>query len=103
MFITKKHISRRTLLRGAGTALALPLLDAMIPAFTAEAKTAAKTAAAFLRRLRAAWRGTGLLDSREGRRIARRTAVHLEADGAVPQAPEHPDRPAFALVRAASG
>ena len=36
MFITKKHISRRTLLRGAGTALALPLLDAMIPAFTAQ-------------------------------------------------------------------
>jgi hypothetical protein len=32
MFITKKHLSRRTLLRGAGTALALPLLDAMIPA-----------------------------------------------------------------------
>src|SRR6188508_974962 len=43
MFITKKHISRRTMLRGAGTALALPLLDAMIPAFTAESKTAAKT------------------------------------------------------------
>jgi hypothetical protein len=43
MFITRKHISRRTLLRGAGTALALPLLDAMIPAFTAEARTAAKT------------------------------------------------------------
>src|SRR5512147_3135948 len=41
MFITKKHISRRTLLRGAGTALALPLLDAMIPALTAESKTAA--------------------------------------------------------------
>ena len=43
MFITKKHISRRTLLRGAGTALALPLLDAMIPAFTAQAKSPAKT------------------------------------------------------------
>jgi len=35
MFLTKKHISRRTLLRGAGTTLALPLLDAMIPAGTA--------------------------------------------------------------------
>src|SRR6187397_188171 len=43
MFLTNKHISRRTMLRGAGTALALPLLDAMIPAFTAESKTAAKT------------------------------------------------------------
>ncbi|HEY7334034.1 MAG TPA: DUF1552 domain-containing protein [Bryobacteraceae bacterium] len=41
MFITKKHISRRTLLRGAGTTLALPLLDVMIPAGTALAQTAA--------------------------------------------------------------
>ena len=40
-FITKKHMSRRTILRGAGTALALPLLDAMIPAQTALAQTAA--------------------------------------------------------------
>jgi len=41
MFITKKHLSRRTLLRGAGTAIALPLLDSMIPASTALAQTAA--------------------------------------------------------------
>ena len=41
MFITKKHISRRTLLRGAGIALALPLLDSMIPAQTLLRKTAA--------------------------------------------------------------
>ncbi len=41
MLITKKHISRRQLLRGAGTTLALPLLDAMIPASTALAQTAA--------------------------------------------------------------
>src|SRR5580700_1331144 len=41
MFITKKHISRRTILRGSGAALALPLLDAMIPASTALAQTAA--------------------------------------------------------------
>ena len=40
-FITKKHISRRTILRGAGATLALPLLDAMIPASTALAQTAA--------------------------------------------------------------
>jgi hypothetical protein len=39
MFIAKKHISRRTLLRGAGTAVALPLLDAMIPAFAPAATT----------------------------------------------------------------
>jgi hypothetical protein len=41
MFITKKHISRRTVLKGAGVSLALPLLDAMAPAATALAQTAA--------------------------------------------------------------
>jgi Protein of unknown function (DUF1552) len=41
MFITKKHLSRRTVLRGVGASLALPLLDAMVPAGTALAKTAA--------------------------------------------------------------
>jgi hypothetical protein len=41
MFIAKKHLSRRTLLRGAGAAIALPLLDSMIPARTALAQTAA--------------------------------------------------------------
>jgi hypothetical protein len=40
-FITKKHLSRRTVLRGAGATLALPLLDAMVPASTALAQTAA--------------------------------------------------------------
>jgi len=41
-FVTKKHLSRRTILRGAGAALALPLLDAMVPAQTPLMKTAAK-------------------------------------------------------------
>ena len=41
MFVTRKHLTRRTVLRGAGAALALPLLDAMIPARTALADTAA--------------------------------------------------------------
>src|SRR5262245_20843245 len=41
MFLTKKHLSRRTVLRGAGTSIALPLLDAMLPAATALAQTAA--------------------------------------------------------------
>jgi hypothetical protein len=41
MFITKKHLPRRTFLRGAGALIALPLLDAMIPAHTALANTAA--------------------------------------------------------------
>jgi hypothetical protein len=42
MFITKKFLNRRTVLRGAGAMIALPLLDAMIPAATALAATAAK-------------------------------------------------------------
>lgn len=41
MFITKKHLSRRHLLRAAGTGIALPFLDAMVPAATALAQTAA--------------------------------------------------------------
>lgn len=41
MIVTRKHLPRRTLLRGAGTALALPLLDAMVPALRAERMTAA--------------------------------------------------------------
>jgi hypothetical protein len=41
MVITKKHISRRAVLRGAGVALALPLLDSMVPAQTPLTKTAA--------------------------------------------------------------
>ncbi len=44
MIIKKKCISRRTMLRGTGVALALPLLDAMIPALTATAATVAAPA-----------------------------------------------------------
>jgi Protein of unknown function (DUF1552) len=41
MFLTKKHLSRRTVLKGAGVSLALPLLDAMVPVGTALAQSAA--------------------------------------------------------------
>ena len=41
MYLTKKHLSRRTLLKGLGVSVALPLLDAMVPAATALAQTAA--------------------------------------------------------------
>ena len=41
MFITRKCLSRRTFLRGTGVTLALPFLDAMVPALTAQSKTAA--------------------------------------------------------------
>ena len=43
-FLTKKSLSRRTVLRGIGATLSLPLLDAMIPAAVAVEKTAAKSA-----------------------------------------------------------
>ena len=42
MFLTKKHLTRRTVLRGAGVALSLPLLEAMVPAATVLAQTAAR-------------------------------------------------------------
>jgi hypothetical protein len=48
MFITKKHLSRRTFLRGTfGAVVALPLLDAMVPALTAQSRTAAASAFRF--------------------------------------------------------
>ena len=43
MIITKRAIPRRMVLRGVGSALALPLLDSMVPALTAMAKTPART------------------------------------------------------------
>jgi hypothetical protein len=42
MFITRKSLPRRTFLRGVGATVALPLLDAMVPALTAQSKTPAK-------------------------------------------------------------
>ena len=41
MFITRKHLDRRLFLRGAGVAVALPLLDSMVPAQTPVTRTAA--------------------------------------------------------------
>ena len=48
MFITRKHLPRRTFLKGAGVTLALPLMDAMIPAATAMAQTAANPTPRFM-------------------------------------------------------
>jgi len=41
MFITKKHLSRRTILRGIGATVSLPFLESMLPALTAQSQTAA--------------------------------------------------------------
>jgi hypothetical protein len=48
MFISKKHIQRRTFLRGAGVTLALPLLEAMLPAQTPTRQTAANVVPRFV-------------------------------------------------------
>ena len=94
MYITKKHLSRRTVLQGAGAAIALPLLDAMIPAATALAQTAAKPHAAHGLHLLPAWRR----DARPGRPRRPGTnfddVAHPEAAGAVPLAHDHRQRPA---------
>ncbi len=42
MIVTRKHVSRRMLLRGMGAAIALPMLDAMVPALSAATKVAKK-------------------------------------------------------------
>ena len=47
MVVLKKALSRRTVLRGMGVTLALPLLDAMVPALSALTKTAANPARRF--------------------------------------------------------
>ena len=57
MIVTRKAISRRTILRGMGTAVALPLLDAMIPALTAQVNTPAKP----IRRLGVVYHPNGVI------------------------------------------
>jgi len=57
MIVTKKAISRRTILRGVGATVALPLLDAMIPALTAQVKTPAKP----IRRLGVVYHPNGVI------------------------------------------
>ena len=60
MIVTKKALSRRTVLRGLGTAVALPLLDAMIPALTAAAQTPANP----VRRLGVVYHPNGVIYDR---------------------------------------
>ena len=83
MFITKKSLPRRTFLRGVGASVALPLLDAMVPALTAQSKTAAKP----LLRFGAVFVPNGAImeqwiPSTPGDRL--RVHADLEAAGAVP-------------------
>ena len=49
MFITKKHLSRRTVLHGMGATIALPFMESMVPALTPLRKTAAAPRSRFAR------------------------------------------------------
>ena len=67
-FLTKKHISRRTVLRGLGVTMALPLLDAMTPA---------------RRSPRPRRRKMPLVGDRDGARLGRRHAVRPQQEHVV--------------------
>ena len=92
MFITKKHLSRRTFLRGAGVAVGLPLLDAMVPAWTALAQTAASAEAAHGIHVPAARRDHGAVDA-GGRGRGLRADADPQAARAVPEAADDRQRP----------
>ena len=84
MFIIRKSLSRRTVLRGLGAALSLPVLDAMVPALTALAASPARA----LRRLGFVYipNGANMADwvpAAEGPR--RRVLAHSGATRVVPR------------------
>ena len=84
MFVSKKHIARRTFLRGAGVTLALPLLESMLPALT----PTRMTAAAPVRRFVGIWHPHGAAPGywsplKEGQGL--RLLLHHEAARAIPQ------------------
>ena len=60
-FLTTKSLPRRTVLRGLGATMALPFLEAMVPALSHAGAAAAKPGASVLRVLRAQRDGHGVL------------------------------------------
>ena len=99
MFLTAKHISRRTALRGLGVTVALPFLDAMVPARAVFAKTQPRAspphatglhrAGARRRRLQRVWAGAESLESRRDRPPLRSQQGQPEPARAVPQSSDH--------------
>ena len=92
MFISQKHLPRRTVLRGLGASLALPLLDGMVPAYAALRKTAANP----VRRLGVCYVPNGMemrawTPAGEGREFE--LSQILPAAVPVPQAAQRADRP----------
>ena len=103
-FITKRHIPRRTFLKGTGVTLALPLLDAMVPASTALAQTVAgQPKSRVRRRLLPARHGTRPLGARGRGRTAGQAALHprVAREGQGPD--RRAERSLVAVGRAARG
>ena len=102
MFITKKHISRRTLLKGAGVALGLPLLDSMFPAATALAQAAAAPPRRFFAGFVPHGAAPGYwVPEKEGALPAELPFIWKPLEPYPPE-PHDPDRPALDFVRAAA-
>ncbi len=92
MFITKRRLSRRTVLRGMGATVALPLLDSMVPAMTALAQTAAKP----VQRFGAVYVPNGVIPAQwypADRRRGIRIHAHAQAARAVSRSPARGQRP----------
>ncbi len=79
MIITKKALPRRTFLRGVGASLALPLLDAMVPAMTAQAKRRPPPAFAASATSTCRWAATSIALDAARRRRPRRTLADPES------------------------
>ena len=102
MFSTKKHLSRRTFLRGAGVAVGLPLLDAMVPALDGAGADGGGAEAAHGVHVPAARRDHGALDAGDrGREL--RAARDPQAAGAVPEAADDRQRPGEQAGHRAAG
>ena len=86
MFITKMALPRRTFLRGMGVTLALPLLDAMVPALTAQSAARGAAAASAPSTCRTACCVDHWTPTTAGRRL--RVHADPEAARAVPRSPD---------------
>ncbi len=104
MMITKKALSRRTVLKALGATMPLPFLDAMVPAMTALAQTPAQRAAALRRGLRAQRRHSRQVVSGRRRRGLRVLADAEAARGVSRSAARHqrPRQRAAAAARRAA-
>ena len=85
MIVTKKAISRRTMLRGMGAAVALPLLDAMVPALTAAGEHAGESRPPPRRRLPSERRHLRQMAAEGRRRATSSSRRRLPALRAVPR------------------